>query len=326
MRLDRFITLSMVQPLRRAFTAPKRSDGGSPLDRFLPILMYHSISDDPESGVRPYYRVCTSPRRFREQMQWLNDNGYRGVTLSAGLAWLNSPHASRLTPHVAITFDDGFRDFYTHAFPILQQHGFSATMYLPTAFIGQSRRLFRPSTLNSQSATDHECLTWDEVRELRGKGMCFGSHTVNHPQLADLSRKEIEHELRASKSELEQQLGGAITSFAYPFAFPQNNRRFKESFQSLLSEAGYTCCATTAIGRVKLGDDPYALKRLPVNSLDDPAFFQAKLEGGYDWLALPQRMVKKFKRRIPSPGKRNDGSSQPARSYEPALDSRTSDF
>jgi peptidoglycan/xylan/chitin deacetylase (PgdA/CDA1 family) len=237
-----------------------------------------------------------------------------------------TPHASRLTPLVAITFDDGFRDFYTHAFPILQQHGFSATMYLPTAFIGQSRRLFRPSTLNSQLSTDHECLTWDEVRELRGKGMCFGSHTVNHPQLADLSRKEIEHELRASKSELEQQLGGSITSFAYPFAFPQNDRRFKESFRSLLSEAGYTCCATTAIGRVKLGDDPYALKRLPVNSLDDPAFFQAKLEGGYDWLALPQRMVKKFKRRIPSPGKRNDGSSQPARSYEPALDSRTSDF
>jgi peptidoglycan/xylan/chitin deacetylase (PgdA/CDA1 family) len=339
MRLDRFITLNLVHPFRQALVTRHSS-----LVPSLPILMYHSISDDPEPGVRPYYRVCTSPQRFREQMQWLKDNGYQGVTLSAGLAWLNSStHESRSSGHesapsrregnqgrlmpaatvqgfnarnsvpgnshhselrtpnselrpVALTFDDGFRDFYTHAFPILQQHGFSATIYLPTAFIGQSRRLFRPSTLNSQLSTDHECLTWDEVRELCGKGMCFGSHTVNHPQLADLSRKEIEHELRASKSELEQQLGGSITSFAYPFAFPQKDRRFKESFRSLLSEAGYTCCATTAIGRVKLGDDPYALKRLPVNSLDDPAFFLAKLKGGYDWLAHGQAAVKTLKR------------------------------
>jgi peptidoglycan/xylan/chitin deacetylase (PgdA/CDA1 family) len=333
MRLDRFITLNLVQPFRHAFCGVSSLvTRHSSLVTSLPILMYHSISDDPEPGVRPYYRVCTSPQRFREQMQWLKDNGYRGVTLSAGLAWLNSPrastpapdadshsarkagaegrqgevghdhespikpHASHLTPHVAITFDDGFHDFYTEAFPVLHDHGFSATMYLPTAFIGQSRRPFRPSTLNSQLSTDHECLTWDEVRELRGKGMCFGSHTVNHPQFADLSRKEIEHELRASKSELEQQLGGSITSFAYPFAFPQNNRRFKESFQSLLSEAGYTCCATTAIGRVKLGDDPYALKRLPVNSLDDSAFFLAKLKGGYDWLAHAQAAVNTLKR------------------------------
>jgi len=50
--------------------------------------MYHSISDDPETGVSPYYRVCTFPRRFAEQMKWLADWGYRGVTLSEGLAWL----------------------------------------------------------------------------------------------------------------------------------------------------------------------------------------------------------------------------------------------
>src|ERR1035437_8469297 len=188
MRLDRFITLNLVRPLqclRSRLSYPRQSDkrgaGGegcnaqpsafslqpSALGGTLPILMYHSISDDPEPNVSPYYRVCTGPQRFREQMQWLKDNGYQGVTLSTGLAWLNSNinslsarsagregrgevggNSELRTPNselrmIVLTFDDGFRDFCTHAFPILQPQGFSATMYLPTAFIGSERRSFK---------------------------------------------------------------------------------------------------------------------------------------------------------------------------------------
>ncbi|MEI6193525.1 MAG: hypothetical protein WCS42_04255, partial [Verrucomicrobiota bacterium] len=68
-RLDRSLTLHFFQRLGR----------GGAKDR-LPILMYHSISEDPEEEVSPYYRVCTSPQRFRAQMQWLKDNGCCGVT------------------------------------------------------------------------------------------------------------------------------------------------------------------------------------------------------------------------------------------------------
>jgi len=321
MRLDRFITLNLVHPLRQAFTALKRSDGGSPLDRFLPILMYHSISDDPESGVRPYYRVCTSPQRFREQMQWLKDNGYRGVTLGAGLAWLNSPHASTpapdadshsarkaggegqdeaehdpespITPHVVITFDDGFRDFYTEAFPVLREHGFSATMYLPTGFIGDQLRCFK----------SRECLAWSEIRELHRAGIEFGSHTVHHPELVDLPWPEIQSEISDSKSQIETHIGNRVRGFAYPYAFPQTRRDFVGQFKDLLMAGGYETCVTTQIGRHRPGADPLQIKRLPVNSDDDGKLFQAKLEGGYDWLALPQRMVKKFKRSFLVPGK-----------------------
>src|SRR4029077_75882 len=96
--------------------------------------MYHSISDGYEHAT-PYYKLKTGPRRFAEQMQWIWDAGYAGVSLEEGLEFLDGGRRPGRVP-VAITFDDGFRDFYTAAWPILLRHGFTATMYLPTGFLG----------------------------------------------------------------------------------------------------------------------------------------------------------------------------------------------
>jgi peptidoglycan/xylan/chitin deacetylase (PgdA/CDA1 family) len=112
----------------------------------------------------------------------------------------------------------------------------------------------------------------------------------------NLSAGQIERELRDSRAEIEQRLGEPATAFSYPYAFPQGNRPFAKTLRDLLIQAGYTCCVTTEVGRVKAGDDPYRLKRLPANSCDDPQLFRAKLEGGYDWLGFPQRAFKLLKR------------------------------
>ena len=276
-RLDRYLTLSLFRPLRRAgFINDERS---------VPVLMYHSISDDAEETVQPYYRLATSPRRFAEQMQWLNHSGFQGVSLEAALAALVGEDLGRRTP-VAITFDDGFRDFYTEARPVLQRYGFTATMHLPTDFIGTPRKRF----------CDRECLTWNEVRELRAQGVRFGSHTASHPKLHEISWTAIGNELAWSKTRIEQELGEAITGFAYPYAFPQEDWRFLERFADLLRGQGYRNCVTTVVGRVRAQDDLFRLKRLPVNSCDDEALFLAKLHGNYDWLGPAQRMVREFKR------------------------------
>jgi peptidoglycan/xylan/chitin deacetylase (PgdA/CDA1 family) len=276
MRLDRQLTTAVFHPLRRAGL------GSSALR--IPILMYHSLSADPEQDVAPYYRTNTDPAVFRQQMSRLADRGCKTADLSQVAGWVRGgPPPERNT--VVITFDDGFRNFLTQGFPVLQERGYTATMFLATAFVGNRRRSFKGG----------ECLSWSETRELRKAGVTIGSHTVNHPELVHLPVREIERELRESRAEIEQQLGEPATTFAYPYAFPQGNRAFAKTFRDLLVQAGYSCCVTTELGRVRAGDDPYRLRRLPVNSCDDADLFSAKLEGGYDWLALPQKAYKALK-------------------------------
>jgi peptidoglycan/xylan/chitin deacetylase (PgdA/CDA1 family) len=274
-RLDRALTMAVFHPWRRVW-------GG--VGARLPVLMYHHVCDEAEDRVSPYYRVNTSPAVFRRHLAFLAGQGWRTMDLAqvAGLLTGGGPLPAKT---VVITFDDGFRDFCTEAFPALQEHHFTAAVFLPTAFIQGERRRFKGA----------ECLTWEEVRQLRQAGISFGSHTVNHPKLVELGWPEIQRELRDSKDQLEQQLGEPVTTFAYPFAFPRQEPEFARSLRGLLVQNGYSCCATTEIGRVKAGDDPFRLKRLPANSLDDPGLFQAKLEGGYDWLAWAQAAIKKLK-------------------------------
>jgi len=286
MRLDRLITLGMVSPVREVFQRlPVGKSRAAPVPPSLPILMYHSISDAAEPGFSPYYKVCTSPQRFADQMKWLAEKGWRGVTLSEGLQLLRQPSLAGGRP-VAITFDDGFRDFHTAAFPALQKYGFSATVYVPTGFIDEERKSF----------ISRECLTWSEVRQLHRAGIEFGSHTVNHPQLVGEPWPKVERELIDSYLALEQRLGEPVRSFAYPYAFPQASTDFVRRFNQLLQQAGYESCVTTMVGRARPGDDRLQLPRLPVNSEDDRPLLDAKLRGTYDWIALAQRTFKMLKR------------------------------
>lgn len=265
--------------------------------------MYHSISDRDERHLRDYFKVCTPPAQFREQMQTLKEVGYVGVDLGTGLAWLRSsppspflnagsgsvtgPFLSGIRP-VVITFDDGYQDFYTEAVPVMREFGFTATMYLPTAYIECERRSFRGI----------HCMTWNEVKEARRAGMIFGSHTVNHPKLHGMPWDEIETELRDSRRTVEDRLGEVVQDFAYPYAFPEADRDYCERFRSAVGTAGYSTCVTTIIGRLNPKDDPFTLRRLPVNSADDSKLLLAKLNGTYDWMGLVQYFMKQFKQSI----------------------------
>jgi peptidoglycan/xylan/chitin deacetylase (PgdA/CDA1 family) len=274
-RIDRLATLYVVDPLRRCSFNSQAA---------IPILMYHSVADEDEAGVHPYYRTATAASVFAAQMETLHQNGFSVISPMEAINACREHEAAKNS--VVITFDDGFHNFYLNAFPVLKRYGFTATMYLPTAYIGESRLSFKGK----------ECLTWAEVRELQKHGILFGSHTVTHPQLHDCDASTIKREIADSKQTIEQKLGCAVQSFAYPYAFPEADASFKQRLREDLRDAGYENGVCTTVGRSGTASDPFFLKRLPVNSDDDSRLFRAKLAGSYDWLAKPQYLVKKVKK------------------------------
>jgi peptidoglycan/xylan/chitin deacetylase (PgdA/CDA1 family) len=281
-RADRFLTLRVVSPVRALV-----KDTGAPR---VPILMYHSISRDAERGVTPYYRTVTAPGVFARHMAFLAEHGYRAVSLGAAARSLRGEEGEGWkmpARPVVITFDDGFRDFYLNAYPILSEHGFSASVFLPTALIKD-----RPGKFKGR-----ECLTWQEVKTLHGEGIAFGSHTMTHPQLRTLRKAEIEFELRCSKETIEDRLGSEVESFSYPYAFPECDTTFVDYLLNALTQCGYKNGVSTRIGRAAPEKSVLVLKRIPVNSLDDNKLFHAKLQGAYDWLYAVQRASKTIRRR-----------------------------
>ncbi len=278
LRLDRLATLYVVLPLSR------HGSGGEPS---IPILMYHSVSEEDESGLHAYFRTCTAPSVFAAHMAYLHNHGYSACSLTQALDYLR-PGAHAPAMPVVITFDDGYANFYRQAFPVLSRYGLSATVFLPTAYIGDRALQFKGK----------DCLTWAEVRELSDQGIVFGSHTVTHPQLRELSASAIDEEIASSKKTIEQRLGCAVDSFAYPFAFPQSDAEFRANVRESLRLAGYQNGVCTIVGRSTGESDPFFMERLPVNSSDDVALFGAKLAGAYDWIATPQRLLKIAKTRV----------------------------
>lgn len=272
-RLDRTLTLDFVHPSRRIVGAIHRPR--------IPVLMYHGIGN--VAGIaHPYFETKTSPVVFARQMQYLRDSCYKPVDLDQAVTMLRSGKCPERT--VVITFDDGFRDFYTHAMPILQQHRFPSTMFVVSSFTG--------SGSGTECFAGRDLMSWNEIREVAALGVQIGSHTVSHPRLYSLSPAAITMELQESKQTIEEKLGRTVTSLSYPYAFPEQDNGFKKWLRTCMTEAGYSSGVTTVVGSAAPLSNHYLLPRIPVNEYDDESLLEAKLEGSYDWMHLPQLAYK----------------------------------
>ena len=119
--------------------------------------------------------------------------------------------------------------FRTEAWPVLQEYGFTATMFLPTDFIADERREFLKIP----------CMTWAEIRDLKEQGVTFGSHTQSHPKLIELDQDSLVAELTDSRQVIQSHLGDSITTFAHPYAFPAADRSYIDRFRDAARTAGY---------------------------------------------------------------------------------------
>lgn len=253
----------------------------------IPVLMYHKVA----SGKREKYSI--SPEKFASQMEYLSKKGYQTISPDELLGFIKRTSvikAGRGTlPQrpVLITFDDGYKDNFTHAYPILKRYNFRATIFLITQYIGQKNgwsKAASPEGLPSgQSPSgggawpggeDEEILSWEEIKEMKKEGFSFGSHTCTHANLLRLAWHKVLPEIEDSKRMLEERLEEPVRFFAYPYG------KFDSQLKEMVKEAGYLGAFSTLPGKNGIAEDPFLLRRILIRGYDTKFHFSLNLKLG----------------------------------------------
>jgi peptidoglycan/xylan/chitin deacetylase (PgdA/CDA1 family) len=220
----------------------------------IPVLLYHSVSDSPSQRDRPYSvsRAC-----FAEHADAVRASGRVPICITDLAAGLRAERRLPERP-VALTFDDGFADTYD-AVEIALGRGVWSTVYVTTGAVGSRGRL------------SHEA-----VAELaQSTGVEIGAHGVRHRYLDELDDRELAHEVRGSKGQLEDLTQATVNSFAYPHG--AYNARVRQAV--ILAEYRSAAAVKNAVSHV--ADDPFAIARWTV-TLGTPAWRIAQVLEGED--------------------------------------------
>lgn len=209
---------------------------------FIPVLTFHSIDD----GRAP---TSFGPALFARGMETLARSGYSTISLAeaASLAASKRPFPEK---SFVITFDDGYKNVYEKAFPVLAHHSFTATVFLTTGAgeaTGDGDRL--------RALFGGEMLSWGEIRIMNDAGVDFGAHTLSHPDLTRLSPEDAAREITASRDVIARALGMPVTAFAYPYG------RFDA--QSLeIAAKEFTCACSDELGLFTASSNLHAIPRV----------------------------------------------------------------
>ena len=225
--------------------------------RVVPILMYHRIDSVSASTPAVTKALTVSPEIFRRQMKWLKRHGYHTITQRSLFNALMCGSHLRRKP-IIVTFDDGYRDVYRYASPVIDRFGMHATSYLITERI---------------SGDDRSFLSWKQVRRFEERGVEIGSHTVSHAALTSLSDAGALAELVRSRKQLERKLDHRVTWLAYPYG------DYDARIERLAKKACYKLAVTTDWGSLQSAQRPFALKRLRVLDSTGVSGLAAMLRG-----------------------------------------------
>ena len=206
----------------------------------LPIMMYHSVNPKINNSLKA---LIVNPRTFESQMRFLKEGSYSILPLES-LAGLIRDNKKLPPKAVAVTFDDGYKDFYKYAFPVLKKYKIPATMFIIVDEVGRPDRL-----------------SWDEIKEMQLSGLItFGSHAMGAEPLINISSEnELNRQIFYSKKVLESKLARPVNTFSYPEGFL--NKHIRE----LVIQAGYKLAVSTKTGYCYPANDIFALKRMRIS-------------------------------------------------------------
>jgi len=219
--------------------------------QIVPVLCYHHFAERCDSS------LCTPTSVFEQQMRFLKEEGY-SVISTAELGEFLAFRRAIPGKAVVINLDDGYRSTYDIAYPILKKYGFTATLFIYTAFIGASRN----------------ALTWDQLKTMKADGFEVGSHSVNHVDLSKRmegeSEKEylarIKKELLLSKQILDDRLNQDTRYIAFPYG------EFSPVLLKLCEEIGYRVGFSVKSGGNPFFSEPLTLKRDQILKKDMQSF------------------------------------------------------
>jgi len=239
------------------------------------ILTYHSI--DSSGSV-----ISTSPEKFREQMRILSKSEFRVLSL-LDIATRIREKQNFPTNAVAITFDDGFRNFFEIAYPVLKEHGFTATVFLVTSFCGKQNRWYgQPHQIPAL-----DLLSWDEIAQM-SHVVDFGVHTANHPDLRKIVGPDLREEIQGAREVLIQRIGKKELSFAYPYGKQSPEAR------KIVEDHFYAACSTE-MNFVTPKSDLYFLPRIDMYYFSRNNAFAAFGTRSFHRYVLGRKILRRFR-------------------------------
>jgi len=224
----------------------------------VPILMYHYISIPPEGADKYRADLSVAPDAFREQMAYLADNGFETVDLYDLSLAITGKRDLPEKP-IIITFDDGYRDNFENAFPILQEFGLSATFFILTQPIDNGNETY---------------LSWEMVEEMADAGMRIEPHSKTHADLSSREREYVVYEILGSQETIAAHTGQSPRFFCYP------GGRYDETTIEVVSDLDFWGAVTTAGGDWHGYDDRYEWSRLRMRNTTTLAEFADLVDPG----------------------------------------------
>lgn len=242
-------------------------------------LTLHSLSAPATPAESTYY---LSPRRFQRMMRWFLAAGYKTATIAQ---WLKGELPRK---RVLLTFDDGYDDLYDHLLPLVVKHHLTPVVFLVADRVGATSIWDQKFGLRTR-----KLLTLSQIREMQKHGVEFGSHTLTHPFLPDVSQEQLRSEVSDSKRRLEDMLGAEITTFAYPYGGVDRRVR------AAVAEAGYKAAFTTLPGP-NWWNDPLCQHRAEVNEHTSLLDFASYLRTGYAFTQSMSERLRSLERDLPT--------------------------